>query len=92
MFGNWYRLSGTTTENYWVRYYIDDICTCVYNDNTFGDKVIFDDTHIEIEKHDFIIIYGESGIGKSTLLKMIGLINNFDGDYFINDKLVNKKR
>lgn len=57
----------------------------------FGDKVIFDDTHIEIEKHDFIIIYGESGIGKSTLLKMIGLISNFDGDYFINDKLVNKK-
>lgn len=57
----------------------------------FGEKIIFDDTKIEIREKDFLVIYGESGIGKSTLLKMIGLISNFDGEYFINDKLVDKK-
>lgn len=57
----------------------------------FGEKIIFDDTKIEIREKDFLVIYGESGIGKSTLLKMIGLISNFDGEYFMNDKLVDKK-
>lgn len=57
----------------------------------FGEKIIFNETKIEIHEKDFLVIYGESGIGKSTLLKMIGLISNFDGEYFMNDKLVDKK-
>lgn len=61
------------------------------NKKAFGDKVIFDDTSIEINKGDFVVIYGESGIGKSTLLKMIGLLGSFDGEYYLNDTLVNKK-
>lgn len=57
----------------------------------FGEKIVFNETKIEIHEKDFLVIYGESGIGKSTLLKMIGLISNFDGEYFMNDKLVDKK-
>lgn len=58
---------------------------------SFGNKTIFNDTSIEIKKGDFVVIYGESGIGKSTLLKMVGLISDFDGEYYFNDALVAKK-
>lgn len=61
------------------------------NHKAFGEKIVFNETKIEIHEKDFLVIYGESGIGKSTLLKMIGLISNFDGEYFMNDKLVDKK-
>lgn len=40
MFGNWYKLNDTKKSNYYARYYIGDLCTFVYNDNTFGDQTI----------------------------------------------------
>lgn len=40
IFGQWYKVSGTTNQNYIARYYIGDIMTFVYNDNTFGDTII----------------------------------------------------
>lgn len=60
-------------------------------EKAFGKKVIFENTKIEIEKKDFIVIYGESGIGKSTLLKMLGFIDDFNGEYYFEDKLIEKK-
>lgn len=57
----------------------------------FSKKIILQCTRIDIQKKDFVVIYGESGIGKSTLLKMIGLIGSFEGEYYFNDRLVNKK-
>lgn len=36
----WQRVSGTSRANYYACYYIGDLCTFVYNDNTFGDTVI----------------------------------------------------
>ena len=61
------------------------------NEKSFPNKVIFKDTSLEINEKDFVVIYGESGIGKSTLLNMIGLINDFDGEYYFNDVLIEKK-
>ena len=61
------------------------------NEKSFPNKTIFKDTSLEINEKDFVVIYGESGIGKSTLLNMIGLINDFEGEYYFNDILIEKK-
>lgn len=61
------------------------------NEKSFPNKTIFKGTSLEINEKDFVVIYGESGIGKSTLLNMIGLINDFDGEYYFNDILIEKK-
>ncbi len=63
----------------------------IINEKSFPNKTIFKDTALEINEKDFVVIYGESGIGKSTLLNMIGLINDFDGEYYFNDILIEKK-
>ncbi|MCG8697315.1 MAG: ATP-binding cassette domain-containing protein, partial [Bacteroidales bacterium] len=41
---------------------------------------------LEIHEHDFAIIFGSSGSGKSSLLSVIGMLEKFDkGNYFIGD-------
>ena len=37
LFGKWSKLNSTVKENYICRYYIADVTTFCYNDNTFGD-------------------------------------------------------
>ena len=37
LFGKWNKLNSTVKENYICRYYIADVTTFCYNDNTFGD-------------------------------------------------------
>ena len=39
---------------------------------TYGEKVLFDNYNLEIPDKSFVIINGESGRGKTTLLNMIG--------------------
>lgn len=41
---------------------------------SFGEKVIFQNFNLEIEKGDMVAIIGPSGSGKTTLLNVIGLI------------------
>ena len=48
----------------------------------FKDKVIFNNTSLLVQENKFIAIKGESGIGKSTLIKMLGLIEPFKGKIF----------
>lgn len=38
---------------------------------SYDTKEIFDDLNVEIRKEDFTFLVGESGIGKSTLLKLL---------------------
>lgn len=48
---------------------------------TYKNKKIFKNANLEVNKGDIVAIYGESGIGKSTLLKLIlGIIEKQSGD------------
>ena len=70
---------------------MNNIISLKIDKKAFGDKEIFSNCKIDIKRGDFVTIYGESGIGKTTLLKMIGLIESFDGDYLFNGQPVSKK-
>lgn len=51
----------------------------------YEDKIIYKNINFEIMKNKKYLIIGESGIGKSTLLKMImGFCNNYGGCIAIN--------
>tara|TARA_S200000501_G_scaffold137089_1_gene129585 strand:+ start:935 stop:1603 length:669 start_codon:yes stop_codon:yes gene_type:complete len=45
---------------------------------TFGNQKILDNISLEISNGDFISIVGPSGAGKTTLINIIGTIENFD--------------
>lgn len=47
----------------------------------FGNKVVLKDFSLKIEDTDFIAIVGESGKGKTTLLNIIGLLEQSDSRY-----------
>lgn len=58
----------------------------------FNDKIIFNDFNLEIKDGEFVIISGESGCGKTTLINIIGGIESIDsGDISVNDFSLNKK-
>ena len=44
----------------------------------YGEKVVFKDFNLSVQKGDFISIIGKSGSGKSTLLNIIGIIEKPD--------------
>ena len=51
---------------------------------SYGEHKIFDKLSFDIDENDMIAILGASGKGKSTLLNIIGLIENYDsGDLII---------
>ncbi|EER0880555.1 ABC transporter ATP-binding protein [Escherichia coli] len=59
------------------------------NKKEFRDKTILSDTCIEITEGGFYVITGPSGVGKSSLLNIIGLLDgDFDGDYIFYDKKI----
>ena len=39
----------------------------------FGEKTLFENFSLKIERGEFLSIMGESGAGKTTLLNMMGL-------------------
>ena len=57
----------------------------------FDDRVIIEDISFSIKKGDKIAIIGQSGVGKSVLLKsIIGLLNPDKGEIIINEQNINK--
>ncbi len=56
----------------------------------FGNSVIFLNCNISFEDK-IIAIKGKSGIGKSTLLGILGLLESYNGSYYIDDILIDKK-
>lgn len=52
---------------------------------SFGEKQIFNDYNLEIPKGDFVVISGNSGCGKTTLLNMIGGLEQPDSGKIIVD-------
>ncbi len=54
---------------------------------SFGENTILKNLDLEIESGQLVVIYGESGGGKSTLLNIIGLIDDeYDGELTILGK------
>lgn len=52
-------------------------------DFTYKNKKVFQEADFRVEKGEIVAIYGESGIGKSTLLKLIlGIIRKDAGEIF----------
>ena len=63
------------------------IIECEFNNITFryDRDVILDNTSLTVNKGDFVAIMGISGIGKSTLLKLLlGVFHVEDGEIWLN--------
>lgn len=55
---------------------------------SFSDKKVLDNINIEIKEGEFYLIKGESGKGKTTILNIIGMLEEFDeGELIIMDTL-----
>ncbi|HCA4490501.1 ABC transporter ATP-binding protein [Escherichia coli] len=56
----------------------------------FEDKCLLKNISITIERNGFYVITGPSGVGKSTLLYMLGLLDTqYEGAYRLNNKYIN---
>ena len=54
---------------------------------SFGQKTILSDMSLIINENEFVCITGESGVGKTTLLNIMGLLEKPDnGKIIINEK------
>lgn len=59
----------------------------VYNENKKNELIVLDECNLDVKKGDKIIITGENGVGKTTFLKILGLLDkNYSREYFINGK------
>ncbi len=59
----------------------------------FDDKILFEDYNLEIADGEFIVFSGNSGCGKTTLLNMIGGLENPDkGSIMIDGVDISKKK
>lgn len=53
----------------------------------FDDKVLFSDLNLTIQDGEFVVFWGESGCGKTTLLNMIGSLEKIDsGEILVDHK------
>lgn len=51
----------------------------------YDDNLILNGLSLDIEEGESILITGENGVGKTTLLRIMALLDfNYNGEYFIN--------
>lgn len=61
--------------------------TKIFDKDTDTETIILKDANFKINEGDKILISGENGIGKTSLLKIVGALDfNFSGEYLINGK------
>lgn len=59
----------------------------------FNDKILFENFNLKVEDKEFVIISGNSGCGKTTLLNMIGGIEDVDNGKILVDGIdISKKK
>ena len=46
----------------------------------YGDKLVYQDFNLNIEKGKILVVLGESGAGKTTLLNVLGGLTDFEGN------------
>ena len=54
---------------------------------SFGSKTLFQDFNLSIEQGEYVVFSGASGCGKTTLLNMIGSLENYDSGHILVDGL-----
>lgn len=54
----------------------------------YKEKVVIEDSNIDIASGQVTLIYGDSGCGKSSLLYYIGLFVDIKGEYYLNDMAI----
>ncbi len=60
---------------------------------SFGDKSVIKDLNYKICEKDFVVITGESGCGKTTLLNCLSFLEKYDsGDIVFEGKSYNKMK
>lgn len=61
---------------------------------SFNDFVLFENLNLKINKGEFVGLYGASGSGKTTILNILGLIEDYDSGSieYNNHKIVNNKQ
>ena len=58
---------------------------------SFGEKIILKNISFEINKGDSLAIIGQSGVGKSVLIKHInGLLKPDNGEIWVDNNNINK--
>lgn len=53
------------------------------------NKIIIQDVNIDLEYGDCVTITGASGTGKTSLLNVLALNSTYNGEYYLNNKIVN---
>lgn len=66
---------------------------CIRNiTKKFGEKVVLENFNLEIKKGEMVALMGESGKGKTTILNLIGLLDDdYQGELLIEKEKVGKK-
>lgn len=60
---------------------------------SYGDNTIFNNFDVTIDDGEFVVFAGKSGCGKTTLLNIIGALEEFDsGSVLINGMDISKKK
>lgn len=59
---------------------------------SYGSKVLFSQANFIVKEKSLIAIKGQSGVGKTTLLSIIGLMENFEGDYQLDGQIIDSKK
>ena len=54
---------------------------------SFGSKTLFQDFNLSIEQGEYVVFSGASGCGKTTLLNMIGSLEDYDSGHILVDGL-----
>jgi polar amino acid transport system ATP-binding protein len=66
-----------------------DIALSIENGRkAFGERIVFSDLTVQFPRHAISVLYGPSGIGKTTLLQCAVLLRNLDhGCLYVNGEL-----